>query len=205
MSLNPEFSQYSRITGKFIQPNIKGLKGLLSWRGYNPPLFQTQTLKISFSMIPCAVSALQMLINYSKNTIEMTAEFIISTIVVFVITGRQSWTFPNCDNLGIGAVWHIFHDHDWQQLQYLTIWGKEQTVWWADGVSDSISTFRLQQNISVNKVQGQGDLAVEDYNSYWSWQELCQLVQILRLVQTVHFQILPFIAYFVISAYSLLL
>lgn len=69
---------------------MKGLKGLMSWRGYNPPLFQTQTLKISFPMIPCAVSALQMLINHSKNTIEMTAEFIISTIVVFVITGRQT-------------------------------------------------------------------------------------------------------------------
>lgn len=108
-------------------------------------------------------------------------------------------------NLGIGAEWHSFHNHDWKQLQYPSAWGEKLAVWWADVVFDSISTFRLQQNITVNKVQGQSDLAVEDYNSYWSWQELCQLILTLRLGQTVHFQILPFIAYFITSAYSLLL
>lgn len=68
---------------------MKELKGLLSWRGYNLPLFQIQALKIRFSMIPSAVSAFQILINYSKNTTEMTAEFIISTIAEIVITWEQ--------------------------------------------------------------------------------------------------------------------
>lgn len=137
-----------------------------------------------------------MLINYSKNTVEMTTEFIMNTIAIFVITGRQ--TFPNCDNLGIGAVWHSFHNCDWQQLQYLTVGGKKQAAWWAAVVFDSISTFRLHQNIAVNEVQGQSDLAVEDCSSYWSWQELFQLIPTLRLGQTVHFQILPLMAYFII-------
>lgn len=95
-------------------------------------------------------------------------------------------------------MWHSFHNCDWQQLKYLTVWGKKQAAWWAAVVFDSISTFRLHQNIAVNEVQGQSDLAVEDCSSYWSWQELFQLIPTLRLGQTVHFQILPLMAYFII-------
>lgn len=58
---------------------------------------QTGALRIRFPMISSTVSALQTLINHSKNTIEMTAEFITSTLAVFVITRRQTYTFPNCE------------------------------------------------------------------------------------------------------------
>lgn len=82
-----------------MQPNMKGLKGLL-FEATTLLFLQTQALRIRFSMILSAVSVLEMLINYSKNTIEITAEFITSTISVFIITRTQTYTFPNCDQLG---------------------------------------------------------------------------------------------------------
>lgn len=75
---------------------MKGLKVFQSCKpGYNHlPLLVDRCPR---NYIPCDPFHCLSLrnINYSQNTIEMSAEFITSTIAVSVITRRQTYTFPN--------------------------------------------------------------------------------------------------------------